>query len=178
LEPEVKGRVQAVKEFRSASSKAATRRLADTPYLFGELRQPSGDYVVIPLHSSEHRKYVPMGFFTKEDIVHNSCSTLQNATLYHFGVLTSAMHMAWMRQVCGRLKSDYRYSNQLVYNNFPWPEQPTPAQVARVERGAQAVLDARAAFPTSTLADLYDPLTMPRPLLDAHKRLDAAVDAC
>ena len=119
-----------------------------------------------------------MGFFTKEDIVHNSCSTLQNATLYHFGVLTSAMHMAWMRQVCGRLKSDYRYSNQLVYNNFPWPEQPTPAQVARVERGAQAVLDARAAFPTSTLADLYDPLTMPRPLLDAHKRLDAAVDAC
>lgn len=176
--PEVMQRVKAVKEFRLQSSKAATRKLADTAFLFGELRQPEGSYVVIPLHSSEQRKYIPMGFMGPENILHNSCSAVQNATLYHFGILTSAMHMAWMRQVCGRIKSDYRYSNNLVYNNFPWPPATTDPQKQRVEKVAQAVLDARALFPGSTLADLYDPNAMPKPLLDAHKTLDAAVDAC
>ena len=176
--PEVMSRIQAVKTFRAKSKKAATQKLAEMPYLFGELRQPTSNYVVIPLHSSEHRKYVPMGFLTKEHILHNSCSAVPNATLYHFGMLTSAMHMAWMRQVCGRLKSDYRYSNNLVYNNFPWPEAVTEKQKAKVEQYAQAVLDARAAFPDSTLADLYDPNAMPKDLLKAHQKLDAAVEAC
>ena len=103
---------------------------------------------------------------------------LPNATLYHFGILQSSMHMAWMRQVCGRIKGDYRYSNNIVYNNFPWPEQLTPIQKQRVEEAAQKVLDSRAIFPDSTLADLYDPNTMPKALVDAHKALDAAVDAC
>jgi hypothetical protein len=176
--PEVMNRVRAVKHFRSISKKIATQKIADSAYLFGELRQPQSDYVAIPLHSSEHRKYIPMGFFTKDHILHNSCSAVPNATLYHFGVLTSAMHMAWMRQVCGRLKSDYRYSNNLVYNNFPWPEAPTPAQQARVTRAAQGVLEVRAEFRDATLADLYDPDAMPKKLLDAHRALDTAVDLC
>lgn len=176
--PEVMRRVQGVKEFRLSSKKEATQRLADVPYLFGELRQPGSNYVVIPLHSSEHRRYVPMGFLTKDSILHNSCSALPDATMYHFGVLTSAMHMAWMRQVCGRLESRYRYSNVLVYNNFPWPESPKRAQMEKVELAAQKVLDARADFPDASLADLYDPNAMPKKLLDAHKALDAAVDAC
>ena len=103
---------------------------------------------------------------------------LPNATLYHFGILQSSMHMAWMRQVCGRLEARYRYSNNIVYNNFPWPEQLTPAQKQRVEEAAQKVLDSRAIFSDSTLADLYDPNTMPKALVDAHKALDAAVDTC
>lgn len=119
-----------------------------------------------------------MGFLPKTVIASNLGLTIANATPYHFGVLTSAMHMAWMRQVCGRLEGRYRYSNNLVYNNFPWPEAPTDKQQAKVEQCAQAVLDARAAFPDSTLADLYDPNTMPRRLLTAHQALDAAVDAC
>lgn len=176
--PEVMKQVEAVKEFRQNSKKEATRRLADVPYLFGEPRQPEYDYVVIPRHSSEHRKYVPMGFFSKDYILHDSCSSLPQATLYHFGILTSAMHMAWMRQVCGRIKSDYRYSNQLVYNNFPWPESPTDKKQEQVANAAQKVLDARAEFPDASLADLYDPNAMPKKLLDAHKALDVAVDAC
>jgi hypothetical protein len=176
--PEIMNRVKAVKHFRSLSKKIATQKIADTAYLFGELRQPRSDYVAIPLHSSEHRKYVPMGFFTKDHILHNSCSAVPDASLYHFGVLTSIMHMAWMRQVCGRLKSDYRYSNNLVYNNFPWPEQPSPAQRERVSRAAQKILDVRAEFADSSLADLYDPDAMPKKFLDAHRALDAAVDLC
>lgn len=117
-----------------------------------------------------------MSFFTKDFIVANSCSAVPNATLYHFGVLTSQMHMAWMRQVCGRLESRYRYSNNLVYNNFPFPAEPTSKQRAVVERTAQAILDARATFTGATLADLYDPNTMPKNLLDAHRANDEAVD--
>ena len=147
-------------------------------YLFGEIRQPETDYVIIPLHSSEHRKFVPIGYFSKENILHNSCSAVPNATLYHFGVLTSTMHMAWMRAVCGRLKSDYRYSNNLVYNNYPFPEAVSEKQQAKVEEKAQAVLSVRDLFPSSTLADLYDPLAMPKELLKAHRELDEAVDAC
>lgn len=176
--PEVMKRVERVKQYRLESSREATRRLAAAPYSFGEIRQPESDYIIVPKVSSERRKYIPIGFLSKEIITTDLGLTISDATLYHFGVLTSAMHMAWMRQVCGRLKSDYRYSNNLVYNNFPWPEVPTEKQQAKVEHCAKAVLDARAAFPDSTLADLYDPNSMPKRLLDAHRALDAAVDAC
>ena len=176
--PEVMKRVERVKKYRLDSTREATRKLAAVPYLFGEIRQPESKYIIIPSVSSERRSYVPIGFLPKTIIASNLGLTVANARAYHFGVLTSAMHMAWMRQVCGRLKSDYRYSNNLVYNNFPWPEAPTDKQRAKVEQCAQAVLDARAAFPDSTLADLYDPNSMPKRLLTAHQALDAAVDAC
>ena len=117
-----------------------------------------------------------MGFFSKDHIVADSAMSVPGATLYHFGILTSAMHMAWVRSVCGRIKSDYRYSKDIVYNNFPWPEGVSEAQRAEIERLAQAVLDARAQFPNSTLADLYDPNTMPPALTKAHHALDRAVD--
>lgn len=176
--PEVMKRVEKVRKYRLDSTREATRKLAAVPYLFGEIRQPESEYIIIPKVSSERRRYIPIGFLEKEVIATDLGLTIANATLYHFGVLTSAMHMAWMRQVCGRLKSDYRYSNNLVYNNFPWPEAPTDKQRAKVEQCAQAVLDARAAFPDSTLADLYDPNSMPKQLLTAHQALDTAVDAC
>lgn len=174
--PEVRNRVQAVREFRLRSSKPATVRLAEIPYLFAEIRQPDDDFLLMPLTSSENRRYVPIGFMPREIIVNNLVSIIPNATLYHFGVLTSAMHMTWMRQVCGRLESRYRYSNNLVYNNFPWPAEPTPKQQARIEQTAQGILDARVQFPGATLADLYDPNAMPKPLLDAHRANDEAVD--
>ncbi|NTV46760.1 MAG: class I SAM-dependent DNA methyltransferase, partial [Chlorobiales bacterium] len=176
--PEVVKRVEAVKEFRLISTKAATVKLAEVPYLFAEIRQPETDYVLIPRHSSENRKYVPIAFFNKHVIASDSCTAVPNATLYHFGILTSAMHMAWMRAVCGRIKSDYRYSNILVYNTFPFPETVSEKQRAKVEEKAQAVLSARVLFPNATLADLYDPLSMPKELLKAHRELDEAVDAC
>lgn len=195
----IRERVQAVRDFRLASKKAPTRQKADQPALFAEIRQPKNRYIIIPRHSSEARRYVPFGYFPPEVIVHDSCTALPDATLYHFGVLSSAMHMAWVRVVCGRLKSDYRYSNKLVYNNFPWPDiaargevsnhEPAPVHPSTgsgrtdalkqaVEAAAQAVLDARAQYPDSTLADLYDPLTMPAPLAKAHAELDRAVDRC
>lgn len=176
--PEVLKRVRAVRAYRLRSKRRATLKLAGAPYLFGEIRQPATGYVLIPLHSSENRKYVPMAFFPPDHIVSNSCSALADATLYHFAVLTSNMHMAWLRQICGRIKSDYRYSNNLVYNNFPFPLEPHAKQKARAEEAAQAVLDVRAKYPASTLAALYDPNSMPRDLLDAHRTVDAAVEAC
>jgi hypothetical protein len=176
--PEVMKRVQAVREFRSKSNKPATVRLAEIPYLFAEIRQPENDYLLIPLTSSENRRYIPIGFMPEKVIVNNLVSVIPNATLHHFGVLTSAMHMAWTRQVCGRLESRFRYSNNLVYNNFPFPSEPSAKQKERVERAAQAVLDARAKFPEATLADLYDPNTMPKELLDAHRAVDEVVDGC
>ncbi|HEY4527348.1 MAG TPA: DNA methyltransferase [Candidatus Paceibacterota bacterium] len=176
--PEVMRRVEAVKTFRSMSVAASTRKMAETPYLFAQRTQPESDYVLVPRHSSENRAYVPMGFFNKESIVADSCMAVAGATLYHFGVLESEMHMAWMRAVCGRLESRYRYSKDIVYNNFPWPEKPTDDQKREVEEAAQGVLDARVAHPGATLADLYDPNTMPADLLKAHHRLDKAVDAC
>lgn len=175
--PEVMKRVEAVKRSRLESGSPEALRLAAIPYLFRDTREPE-NYLMVPLVSSEQRNYIPIGFLTKETIASNLASVVPNATLYHFGILTSAMHMAWMRQVCGRLKSDYRYSNNLVYNNFPFPTEPASKQKDRVEQSAQAVLDARLQFPDSTLADLYDPNTMPKALLDAHRGLDAAVDAC
>jgi hypothetical protein len=171
-------RVQAVREFRSKSKKAATVRLAEVPYLFAEIRQPQSDFLLVPLVSSENRRYVPLGFYPKTIIVNNLVSVVPNATLYHFGVLTSQMHMAWMRQVCGRLESRYRYSNNLVYNNFPFPAEPSAKLKERVEKAAQAILDTRAEFPTATPADLYDPNAMPKELLIAHRANDEAVQAC
>ncbi len=176
--PEVMRRIEGVRMFRSMSVAASTRKMAETPYLFAQRTQPKSDYVLIPRHSSENRKYVPLGFFTRENIAADSCMTVGGATLYHFGILESEMHMIWMRAVCGRLESRYRYSKDIVYNNFPWPENPTADQKREVEEAAQAVLDARAAHPNATLADLYDPNTMPADLLKAHQRLDKAVDAC
>ncbi|MFZ4437641.1 MAG: DNA methyltransferase [Syntrophales bacterium] len=176
--PEVMRRVEAVRKFRMQSKKAATVRQAEIPSLFAEIRQTDNDYLLVPLVSSEHRKYIPLGFLTGDVIVNNAVSIVPNATHYHFGVLTSTMHMAWMRQVCGRLKSDYRYSNSLVYNNFPWPEAPPTMQIERIVKAAERVLIVRAEFADSTLADLYDPDAMPKQLLDAHRTLDTAVDLC
>jgi len=176
--PLVRGRVDAVRTFRAASKKRPTRDRAAYPSLFAEIRQPLSNYICVPLHTSENRRYIPLGYFPPSAIVHNSCSAIPNATLYHFGVLTSAMHMAWVRLVAGRLKSDFRYSNTLVYNNYPWPQSPTEAQRAAVEREAQSVLDARTLYPESNLATLYDPVLMPPELVKAHTRLDAAVERC
>jgi hypothetical protein len=176
--PEVYRRVKEVRAYREASKRDTTVKLASQPALFGENRQPSSRYVLIPRVSSETRKYIPMSFFTPRYIVSDTCICLPDAKLYHYGILTSVMHMVWVRQVCGRLKSDFRYSVNLVYNNFPWPEAPTAKQRLSVETDAQEVLDARKASPGATLADLYDPLTMPAALVKAHASLDKAVDLC
>jgi hypothetical protein len=175
---EIHRRVEAVRAYRSASRREATQRLADYPALFGGIRQPTGRFVLVPRHSSETRRYIPLSYFEPTYIVSDSCLLLPDATRFHFGVLSSTMHMAWMRQVCGRLESRYRYSNKLVYNNFPWPEAPTAKQRSTVEAAAQAVLDARKRFPDATLADLYDPLAIPPALVKAHAKLDRAVDLC
>ncbi|HCE45849.1 MAG TPA: SAM-dependent methyltransferase [Lentisphaeria bacterium] len=176
--PDIMLRVKKVREFRLASKKIPTQKIADTPALFAEIRQPKDNYVLIPLHTSENRKYIPFGFFSPDHIVHNSCACIPDATLYHFGVLSSEMHMIWMKYVCGRLKGDFRYSNDIVYNNFPWPDKPSGKNIKTVEQVAQRVLDARKEFPESSLADLYDPLSMPPALVKAHKELDKAVDLC
>jgi len=174
--PLVKQRIQNVKTFRLKSTKTPTREAAFRPSLFAEIRQPSSSFIFFPLTTSENRKYIPISFFTPDNIVNNSSSVIPDATVYHFGILTSVMHMAWVRYVCGRLKSDYRYSNSIVYNNYPWPQDPNPKQIATIEKAAQKVLDVRAEFPNSSLADLYDPLTMPPKLVKAHQDLDNAVD--
>lgn len=167
-------RLKQCAEFRLKSPKAATRKCAETPWLFMENRQPNSEYILVPRHSSENRKYVPMGFFPRDVISTDANSIIANADLFEFGVLESNVHMAWMRAVCGRIKSDYRYSNDIVYNNFPWPT-PTPAQKERIEKTAQAILDARALYSESSLADLYDELTMPVELRKAHRANDKAV---
>ena len=174
--PPVLERVKLVREMRLASKKAATRRKAETPWLFDELRPPQGSYIGVPKVSSGRRAYVPLGFVTNGMIPGDMLYFIPTDSLYLFGILMSQMHNAWMRAVAGRLKSDYRYSNTVVYNNLVWPE-PTAAQRAEVVRRAQAVLDARAAHPGSTLAKLYDPDDMPADLLAAHQALDATVEA-
>ena len=175
--PEVRSRVLAVKHLRQASSRKATNMLAEYPKSFGEIRQPSSDYLLIPATTSENRKYIPMGFFTKNDIAANSCLIIPNASIFHFGILTSVMHMTWVKHVCGRLKSDFRYSNTIVYNNFPFPINVSDKQKEMVEKYAQEVLDTRAEY-SNTLAELYDPITMPDNLKKAHLNLDKAVDKC
>ncbi len=176
--PKVLERVESIKKLRGESARKETQELAKTPTLFGEIRQPDSQYVFIPLTSSENRNYIPFSFFDKEKISNNTASVVQNATLYHFGVLQSLQHMTWVNYVCGRLESRYRYSNNLVYNNFPWPENATDEHKKKVEDCAQKVLDVRAQFPNSSLADLYDPNTMPPELVKAHDELDRAVDTC
>lgn len=171
-------RVEAVRSFRLKSPKAKTREQAETPAIFAELRQPNSDYLAVPEVSSETRRYIPIGYLTKDIIASNLLYTIPEASLYTFGVTTSQMHMAWMRYVAGRLESRYRYSAGLVYNNFPWPQDVSEKQKKAVEAAAQGVLDARAQYPGSTLADLYDPLTMPPELVTAHAALDKAVDKC
>ena len=171
--PLVKARVAAVRDFRLASKKQQTQRRADIPHLFAEDRQPDSNYILFPRTSSERRRYLPIGFLSAE-VIAGDTIILPDATLYHFGVLTSNVHNAWMRVVCGRMKSDYRYSSTLVYNNLPWPE-PTEAQRMKIEQTAQAILDARALYPESSLADLYDEVTMPPVLRKAHQENDRAV---
>ncbi len=172
--PECMKRVNAVRQLRLESKSAGTRKLADTPTRFHVENMPKGTYIVIPEVSSERRKYVPMGFMSPDILCSNLVKIIPNATLYHFGILTSNVHMAWMRAVCGRLKSDYRYSKDVVYNNFPWPT-PTDEQKAKIKETAQAILDARALYPDSSLADLYDETTMPPELRKAHQQNDKAV---
>jgi len=172
--PPIYEAVNNVYKLRNSSNRAATKKLAEYPMLFGEIRQPSTEYMIIPCHSSENRRYVPLGFVPTETIANNAVLILPDTTLYHFGILTSNVHMAWMRVVCGRIKSDYRYSANVVYNNFPWPT-PTEQQKAKIEQTAQAILDARSLYPDSSLADLYDEVTMPPELRKAHQANDKAV---
>ncbi|MCD8014980.1 MAG: hypothetical protein LUG99_17760 [Lachnospiraceae bacterium] len=169
-------RVNNVQLWRSKSGRKETVAAAATPALFAEIRQPDSDYMAIPITSSERRRYIPIGYMTKDTIASNHLLVLPDATPYEFGVMTSNIHMAWMRTVAGRLKSDYNYSARIVYNNFPWCN-PSPELKAVVERTAQGILDARALYPEYTLAELYDPLYMPKELLTAHQNNDRAVMA-
>lgn len=166
-------RIELCKNDRLSSPDEGRRKLAYTPHLFRETLNPE-KYIVVPSASSERRRYVPMGFLTSDTIPTNAVLIIPDATLYHFGILESNVHMAWMRAVCGRLKSDYRYSKDIVYNNFPWPT-PSEEQKKKIEHTAQAILDARALYPDSSLADLYDELTMPPELRKAHQDNDRAV---
>ena len=170
-------RIEKTKQFRLSSNRAATNKLAENPMLFGEIRQPKTKYIIIPKVSSENRKYIPIGILEPSIITSGSALIIPNANLYFFGIITSKMHMSWMKSTCGRMKSDFQYSASIVYNNFPWPENPSEKQIKIIEEKAQHVLDVRASFPNSSLADLYNPLTMPPALVKAHNELDKAVDA-
>ena len=172
--PGVKARVKAVDTFRKAS-KAASTRAYPHPTLFRQVTQPPSDYIVIPGHSSENREFIPLGFMKKDQIVGNSCFSLPSATLYHFGVMMSRMHMAWVKYTCGRLESRYRYSKDIVYNNFPWPVCSAKLTEA-IKAAAQMILDARSEHPAASPSDLYDPVAMPVELAKAHARLDKAVE--
>lgn len=175
--PEVNRRVAAVKAHREASTRLTTRKLAAFPTLFGEIRQPNFEYLIVPCHSSENRAVIPMALMSADVIAGNANMLIPAGTEYHLGVLSSAMHMAWVNAVCGRIKSDYRYSKEIVYNNFPWPVDATELQHAAITEAAGTVLHARAQFPESSLADLYDPVSMPVELSKAHQSLDRVVDA-
>ncbi|MFM7697516.1 MAG: type IIL restriction-modification enzyme MmeI, partial [Limnohabitans sp.] len=180
--PYVLKRIEGIRTMRESSTKPATRALANTPTLFGEIRQPkSKRYLAIPKVSSERRQFIPIGYLDSEVICGDKIFFVDDASLFTFGVLTSTMHNAWMRQTCGRLESRYSYSNTIAYNNFPWPgfagEPLSDKHRSAIEQAAQSVLDTHAQFANSSLADLYDPLTMPPALLKAHQKLDTAVDA-
>ena len=174
--PEIIKRVEKVKQFRLDSIAPSTQKFSITPALFRDTYNPT-TYILIPSTTSENRKYIPMGFFDEHSIPNNSCHIVPNASLYHFGVLMSEMHMSWVRSVCGRLESRFRYSKDIVYNNYPWPENPSEKQIKTIEEKAQKVLDIRATFPESSLSDLYHPTMMPPALVKAHNELDKAVDA-
>ncbi|WP_421938296.1 class I SAM-dependent DNA methyltransferase [Pedobacter sp.] len=173
--PEVLKRIDKVKSFRLSSVAPSTQKFSVTPALFRDRNQPD-TYILIPSTTSENRKYIPMGFFTKDDIANNSCHIVPNGNYYHFGVLMSNMHMVWVKTVCGRLESRLRYSKDIVYNNYPWPVNPTDKQIKSIEDKAREVINARNAFKNNSLADLYNPLTMPPVLVKAHSELDKAVD--
>jgi hypothetical protein len=188
--PKTLARIRRVKEFRAASKAASTRKFAETPALFCQVAQPRGRYVLVPRHSSENRDFIPLGFFGQENIVSDSCMSVPDATVMHFGVLSSTMHMAWVRYTCGRLKNDYRYSKDIVYNNFPWPavlDEPSHMDAksiklrSTINEAAQAVLDCREVEikrdRSANLATLYSPETMPPALRKAHQVLDRAVDS-
>ena len=179
--PEAIKRIQAVKASRLASKSAPTRKLADRPTRFHVENMPESTYLVLPETSSERRLFIPFGFENPETLCSNAVKMAPNASLLHFGVLSSTMHNTWVRATCGRLESRYRYSKDIVYNNYPWPgfagEPLSDKHRTAIEQAAQCVLDARAQFASSSLADLYDPLTMPPALLKAHQKLDTAVDA-
>lgn len=169
-------RFKQVKEFREKSTRLGTKKMAQFPYLFAEERQPDFDFLLIPKVSGESRKYIPIAYLDKNNIVSDKTFIIPNTTMYHFGVLTSLMHMAWMRYTCSRLGGSYSYSNTIVYNNYPWPENPNEKQIKSIESSAKKVLEARAEYPNNSLADLYDPLNMPPSLVKAHNELDKAVD--
>ena len=172
--PTLFSRVQSVREYRLQSTKEATRLSADRATEFQEVRYSTTEYIIVPSVSSEKRRYVPIGYVSPDIVVNNAVLFIPDATLYHFGILTSNVHMAWMRVVCGRLEMRYRYSKDIVYNNFPWPAI-TPEQEAEISRTAQAILDARNLYPDCSLADLYDEVTMPVELRRAHQANDRAV---
>lgn len=174
--PEAMKRVEAVRKFRLASKSAPTRKLAAMPTRFHVENIPTSSYMVVAKVSSERRLYVPMGFLAASTLSSDLLFVIRGSSRFHFAILASTMHNAWVRYTCGRLESRYRYSKDIVYNNFPWPESPTDKQIAAIEAAAQGVLDARAQFPDASLADLYDPLSMPPALVKAHQKLDAAVD--
>lgn len=177
--PVVRRRIAEVKAHRLRSRRPATKALASVPHLFGEIRQPRGRYLLIPRHSSEHRTFIPIGFVDSNAIAGDATLCIADAQLRHFGILSSRMHMAWVKHVCGRLESRYRYTNKIVYNNFPWPddiEDPSSRHMKTIDLAAQEVLDSRARHPDANLAQLYDPNAMPADLLRAHAKLDAAVD--
>jgi hypothetical protein len=169
-------RVKAVQNTRNESKRHATKILSQTPALFGEIRQPDSNYIALPRVSSVNRKFIPITKLSQDVIAGDKVYTISSEDIFLFGVLTSTMHMSWMRTTSGRLKSDYSYSNQISYNNFPWPENPTEKQVKAIEAAAQKVLDTREKYPNSSLADLYDPVTMPPDLVKVHNELDKAVD--
>lgn len=173
--PEVLKRVEAVRKFRLDSVAPSTQKFAATPTLFRDRNRPD-TFIVVPRVSSENRPYIPFGFFDINSIVSDTCMSIPNGNKYHFGVLMSKMHMAWVKYICGRLKSDFRYSKDIVYNNYPWPENPNEKQIGAIEKATEKVLEAREHFPNSSLADLYSPLTMPEQLVKAHNELDKAVD--
>lgn len=172
----IKARVEMVKAHRLESKRKTTLELSKTPTLFGEIRQPKETYILIPRVSSENRNYIPCDFVDPSVICGDSCLLVPGATLYEFGIISSLMHNSWMRTVCGRLKSDYRYSAGIVYNNFPWPEKPNEKQKESIIKASKLILDTRAQFPDSTLADLYNAISMPPLLHKAHQALDKAVD--
>jgi hypothetical protein len=176
--PTIKQKIENVKNVRSKSTRLATQKLAEYPALFGENRQPTDTYIGIPLNTSSNRKYIPFAYLDKNVIANNTMSVISNATLFHFGILSSNMHMTWVNFVCGRIKSDYRYSNELVYNNYPFPKIINIKNKSLVEQKTKNILDTREDFKDNSLADLYDPLAMPPKLKKAHQELDKAVDRC
>lgn len=174
----IREKVERVKNWRAKSSRKNTQKLASTPSIFAEIRQPDTNYLAFPTVSSVNREYIPIAYLSPNVIASNQLYTISNAQIYDFGLLTSKMHMTWVKYVCGRLKSDFRYSSSVVYNNYPFPKEPSTKNQKKVEKCAQKVLDVRAEFAESSLADLYDPLTMPPKLVKAHQALDKAVDLC